>query len=202
VVAGHDPRDPSSAALTPPDFAAELEGGVAGLRIGYAREFFALDTVSPETVAALDAAAATLQQLGADVEEVALPSFALFNACGRVILAAEAYAIHERDLASRPRDYGRYTYQRMIVGATLSAADLTQAMRLRRELAVAVNAGPLSRHDVLLTATVHNTAPRFDEFPVDWPPRRAPARRTRSRSMSLGTRRSRSPRAWPRTACR
>ena len=49
--------------------------------------------------------------------------------------AAEAYAVHEQDLLTRPRDYGRYTYQRMMVGATIFAADLMQALRLRRELA-------------------------------------------------------------------
>jgi len=65
---------------------------------------------------------------------VTLPDFELFNACGRIILTAEAYAIHEKDLLSRPLDYARYTYQRMMLGATISAADLTQALRLRRAL--------------------------------------------------------------------
>jgi aspartyl-tRNA(Asn)/glutamyl-tRNA(Gln) amidotransferase subunit A len=36
---------------------------------------------------------------------VTLPDFELFNACGRVIPTAEAYAIHEQDLLTRPLDY-------------------------------------------------------------------------------------------------
>src|SRR5262249_18043035 len=141
-------------------------------RVAYPRSFFATqEGVSPEVVASIDAAVQQIARLGAEVEEIALPDFELFNACGRVILTAEAYAIHEKDLLSRPLDYARYTYQRMVVGATLSAADLVQAFRLRRELSAALNAGILDTFDALITATALTPAPRFDEFPVDVPPR-------------------------------
>ena len=113
---------------------------MAGLKLAYPRSFFVTqEGISPEIVASLDAAVQQLTKLGAKVEEITLPDFELFNACGRIILTAEAYAIHEQDLLSRPLDYGRYTYQRMMLGATISAADLTQALRLRRELVAAVN---------------------------------------------------------------
>ncbi len=55
------------------------------------------------------------------VEDVTLPDYALFNACGRVILTAEAYAVHEADLRSRLADYGAITQQRLLLGATLTA---------------------------------------------------------------------------------
>lgn len=169
VIAGHDPLDPASAEVQIPDFAAALGGDLAGVKIAYPRSFFVgQDGVSPEVVASIDAAVQTIAQLGAAVEEIALPDFALFNACGRVILLAEAYAIHEQDLLKRPLDYARYTYQRMVLGATLSAADLVQALRLRRELAMAVN-GILGSFDALVTANALAPAPRLDEFPVDVP---------------------------------
>ncbi|GAA3028082.1 amidase [Actinokineospora globicatena] len=171
VVAGHDPGDPSSAAHSVVDHTADLALGVEGVRIGYARDLFA-DTpgVSPEVVASVDAAAHLLAGLGAVVEEVRLPDFDLFKACGRIIMLAEAFAIHEDTLRSRPLDYGRYTYQRIAAGATLSAADLVQAQRLRRELTVELNNGPLAKYDVLLTTTGLAPAARLDEFPRDWPP--------------------------------
>src|SRR5262249_21395787 len=84
---------------------------------------------------------------------------------------AEAYAIHEKNLLTRPLDYGRYTYQRMMVGATISAADLTQAFRLRRELSEIVNARVLGTFDAIITANGLAAAPRFDEFPADVPPK-------------------------------
>lgn len=171
VIAGYDPLDPSSADVPVPDFASSIGRDIEGLRIGYARRLFAeVEGVSPEVVASLDAAAGKLAELGAIVDEVVLPNFELFKACGRIIMIAEAYAIHEHNLKTRPLDYGRYTYQRIVPGATLSAADITQAYRLRRELTVILNRDSLMHHDALITTTGLTPAPRLDEFPLDWPP--------------------------------
>ena len=162
VIAGHDPLDPASADVPVPDYLAGLDAGVAGLRVGVPRHFFTeASGVAPEVVSCIERVAAQLRDAGAMVEDVVLPDFALFIACGRVILAAEAFAIHEADLRARPGDYARFTMQRIVVGATLTAADLVQAFRLRRELTDAVDAA-LDRHDVLLTACALTAAPRFD----------------------------------------
>ena len=153
VIAGFDPLDPGSADVPVPDFRGKLGQGVQGLRLGLPRHWFAkADGVSAETLRAIDDAAQTLAKLGATIEEIELPDYELYNACGRVILMSEAYAIHEKDLQTRPLDYGLYTYLRMSMGAFMTAADLTQAMRLRRELALAVNA-KLKHCDALITAS-------------------------------------------------
>lgn len=95
VIAGHDALDPASADISTPDFAGGLGRDLVGLELAYPRSFFAAQAgISPEVVASLDAAAQQMTKLGAKVEETALPDFDLFNACGRVILTAEAYAIH------------------------------------------------------------------------------------------------------------
>jgi aspartyl-tRNA(Asn)/glutamyl-tRNA(Gln) amidotransferase subunit A len=168
VIAGHDAGDPASAEVAVPDFSASLGRDLAGLKLAYPRKFFAsIPGVSPEVVAAMDAAAEAMARLGAGVAEVAFPEFELFNACGRVILIAEAYAVHEQDLKTRPQDFGRFTYQRIMPGATLMAADLVQALRLRRELTDFVNADVLRHHDAIITANTLTPAARFDEFPVD-----------------------------------
>jgi aspartyl-tRNA(Asn)/glutamyl-tRNA(Gln) amidotransferase subunit A len=75
------------------------------------------------------------------------------------------------DLITRPMDYARYTYQRMMAGAAIAAADIVQALRLRRELSTTVNSKILARHDAIITASGLAPAPRFDEFPADVPPR-------------------------------
>jgi aspartyl-tRNA(Asn)/glutamyl-tRNA(Gln) amidotransferase subunit A len=167
VIAGHDPLDPMSAKLPVPDFSAGLGRDLKGLKLAYPRAFFADNpAASAEVIAAVDTAVATLASLGAEIEPVALPSYSLFEAAGRVILIAEAYAIHEQDLKSRPLAYGRFTYQRIAAGAVLSAADLMQAFRTRMELASAVNA-VLATHDGLISATGITEAPRFDQFSRD-----------------------------------
>lgn len=170
VIAGFDPHDPASVDIPIPDFRVMIGRDLEGVSIAYPRHWVAGSaSASPELVARMDEAVQTLVRLGASVEEVTLPEFEVFDACGRTIMIAESYAIHERDLRQRPRDYGRYTYQRMIVGATLTAADLTQAQRLRRELAVTVNRDVFARHHTLVTATSLKPAPRLADFPADWP---------------------------------
>lgn len=162
LIAGYDRLDPASVDLPVPDYRAGLEGGVAGLRIGVPRAFFAKAlAASPEMLAAFDRTANALRAAGAVVEDVELPDYVQFNACGRTILTAEAYAVHEQDLKMRLGDYGAIFVQRVVLGATLTAADLVQAFRLRQELTNAVN-DVLGRYDALITASALAAAPRFD----------------------------------------
>ncbi len=166
VLAGHDAQDPASADVTVPDYRAELENGVAGLRIGIPRAFFATaKATTAEVVAGIDRTAERLRAAGAVVEDIALPDYALFAAVGRVIMMAEAFAIHEANMQSRLLDYGEITANRFVLGAAITAADFIHALRARRELTDAVNA-VLSHCDALLTASALTTAPRFDQ-PTD-----------------------------------
>ena len=166
VLAGHDAQDPACANVPVPDYRADLEKGVSGLRIGIPRAFFATaQAITPECTAELDRIAGKLRQAGATVEDIELPDYALFSAAGRVIMMAEAFAIHEADMKTRLLDYGEITAGRFILGAAITAADFVHALRARRELTDAVNAA-LSRYDSLLTLAALATAPRFDQ-PTD-----------------------------------
>ena len=170
ILAGYDAMDPASADVPKPDFLAGLGGGVRGMRFGLPRHFYAqAQGVSPEVVAAIDKAVQTLTDLGATVEEVTLPDYELFNACGRVIMFTEAYAIHETDYLARPMDFGQLTWMRMTLGAFVTATDLQQATRLRRELCEAVNTALLG-YDALITANALGTAPAFADINPDIPP--------------------------------
>ncbi len=172
VIAGHDPRDPASADVPVPDFTESFTAApgrdLDGVRIGYTRRFY-IDNpfLTAEATSALDACAARMAALGATVDEVDLPAYELFDACAQVIMSAEAFAVHETDLKTRPHAYGRYGYQRLVSGAVLSAADLVQAQRLRRELTDAVNQGPLRTHHALLAPAGLATAGAFTEFGPD-----------------------------------
>ncbi len=163
VVAGHDPRDPSSAERPKPDFFTGVGRGVEGLRIAVPRHFFAHDPeLSAETATAIDDALSRLEAMGAIVEDVRLPDFELFAACGRIIMYSEAFSIHEDDFRTRALDFGKLTYMRMGMGAFITAVDLTQAQRLRRQLTQSVNA-LLRNYDAIVTASALSTAPRFAE---------------------------------------
>jgi aspartyl-tRNA(Asn)/glutamyl-tRNA(Gln) amidotransferase subunit A len=191
VIAGYDPLDPASVDRPVQNYLDGIGQGVKGLRIGLPRHFFAkAEDVSVEVIAAIDRAAETLAKLGADVEEITLPDYELFNACGRIIMYTEAYAIHEQDYQTRPLDFGMLTYLRMTLGAFVTATDLHQAMRLRRELTRAVNL-KLKTYDALITASALMPAPAFSDIdpnsPPNWPIQTMPFNVTGNPAMSIPT---------------
>ncbi|MDE5466252.1 amidase [Bradyrhizobium sp. CSS354] len=168
VIAGYDALDAASADVPVPDFTGKIGRELVGLRIGYTRNFYIENPFcTADATKALDAAAQQLAALGAVVEEVVMPPFEQFEACKNTILFAEAYAIHENDLKTRPYAYGHKAYQTLVSGAVLSAADLVQAYRLRRELAVFLNQNVLKAYDALLAPNTLRTAARFSSFGPD-----------------------------------
>lgn len=140
AIAGFDPRDPASVRRPVPDYTADLKKGVKGLKIGLIRHFYAEDLVADEEMAAsIDGAAKLLESMGAEVKEIRLPPLAQYAACNRVILLSEAYAIHQKDLQTRPGDYAASTRRRILPGAFMSGADYVNALRMREKLVAAFN---------------------------------------------------------------
>jgi len=163
VLAGHDPLDPGSADVAVPDFSAELDKGVKGLRIGLVRHFYDGDeTAHPEQINATDNAAKLLRELGADVREIRLAPLQDYTVCNRVILAAEAFAIHRRHFAERPGDYGALARERLAIGAGLSASDYIDALRVRARL-VAVTRDAMEGLDAILTVSSMDPPPPIDD---------------------------------------
>jgi aspartyl-tRNA(Asn)/glutamyl-tRNA(Gln) amidotransferase subunit A len=164
ALTGHDPADPSSAGVARPDLLSGLDGGVRGLRVGVIRHFHEADNpVTPGMAAGVAHVERTLRDLGAEIREVTLPSLGAFNAAGWLILAAEAFAVHEPWLRARFRDYGEILRERLALAAVVSAADYLQAQRRRRELCDAV-ARAMRDCDLLLTAAFRSEAPRIDRM--------------------------------------
>jgi aspartyl-tRNA(Asn)/glutamyl-tRNA(Gln) amidotransferase subunit A len=165
-MAGADPLDPGSAMRDAGDYHSDLRKGIKGLRIGYLRSWPADDPITdPDVLAALDAAAETLRELGAVVEEVAFEEEDIFLAVGRTILISEYYAIHQETLLRTPELYERPARERLMVGAFARASDYVDALRLRRRLALAFNHELMARYDAIITSSAVRPAWRFDEMP-------------------------------------
>jgi aspartyl-tRNA(Asn)/glutamyl-tRNA(Gln) amidotransferase subunit A len=153
VIAGPDGEDPGSANPGPLEYSAGLEQGVRGLKIGLVRHFYSQDMVAhPEQIAALDAAAELLRELGAEVRDLRLPPLDQYATCTRIIIRCEAFAIHRQWLATRAEDYGDLARQRILDGAAVSAADYIDALRLRARLTRQTLAA-FADIDVALTAS-------------------------------------------------
>ena len=133
VLAGHDPRDPSSVARPVPDFTAQIDRGIEGRRIGVARAFFFEDCAA-DVVAAVDVALGVLEELGAVVEEMALPDMDAAYTIGTVTIAIEGAAFHAADLRERPELFSEELRAGFELGGFYSGVDYVQAQRLRRQL--------------------------------------------------------------------
>jgi aspartyl-tRNA(Asn)/glutamyl-tRNA(Gln) amidotransferase subunit A len=163
VLAGHDPLDPASVATPPMAFSRDLGQSVKGLRIGLLRGFVEQDApANPEAMKMLGNAVAALKGLGCTVEEAALPSLHEYNAAGRIIISAEAYAMHEATLRTRLAEHSRAMRIRVLPGALLRAADYIAAQRRRTDLIAATNA-VFGKFDVLLSLPTPGPAPMLTE---------------------------------------
>src|SRR6476660_919933 len=72
TIAGRDPMDSTSADLPVPDYVADIDKPVKGLKVGVAKEYFG-EGLEPETRAAIEAAIQKLASLGCEMVEVSLP---------------------------------------------------------------------------------------------------------------------------------
>jgi len=163
VIAGHDAADPVSLDLAVPDFSATLGGDLKGLRIGVARRWHETDMpVDAETAGGIAAAIAVLRDLGADVEEAAVPSLDGFQSAGMTIALYEAFGVYGADLIARTGDFGKLFRDRVLLGGLIDVADYEGALRLRLECNAALEA-LFARHDIVLTATVRTPAPPLTE---------------------------------------
>jgi len=114
---------------------ADIGAGLTGMTVGVIEEFYGGADVDAEIAAATDAAVQTMAALGAVIKPVRVSPLNTYNACGRVLMQAEAYAIHADWLRLRHQDYGERGRRRLMAGALLGAADYVKAQQLRAQLA-------------------------------------------------------------------
>lgn len=89
AIAGHDPKDATCIGGGRPDYTVEIGKDVKGMTVGLPTEFFG-DGVSADVKDAVLAAAKRYEKLGANIEEVKLPSLKHALSAYYVISSAEA----------------------------------------------------------------------------------------------------------------
>ena len=207
ALAAYDPLDPASADVPVPDYRAALaDKRLDGMTIGVIRHWHERDAVagfgpesapSPTYVETFDAACRTLETLGARLVDIRVSPLLDFADANRVIMMAEAYALHESDFRERPELFGRHMFARIGLGAFLSAADYIEAVR-----SAASCAGKWPRRSPASMRSFPPTRPaRRRASTRSGPTRPLTAPRTRRRTTSPDCRRCRC-RSGSRTDCR
>ena len=179
AIAGHDPRDSTSANVEVPDYLSVLEEGVSGLRIGVVTELTdeRIDAGVREVTGRI---ARELEGAGAEVGEVNLPhayyaleayyvvapaevssNLARFDGV-RYGLRVPADGVHEMYRKTRQEGFGAEAKRRIMLGTyALSSgyyeAYYAQAQKVRTKMIEDFQSA-FSRHDVLLSPTSPSVA--------------------------------------------
>ena len=184
TLAGKDQRDATSLEIEPTDFAAGLDEGVDGLRVGVVAEAFG-QGVEADVAASVRAAVERLSGLGASVGEVALPHAEYALSAYYLIAPSEAssnlarydgvrYGLREDGtdsiemmIRTRGAGFGPEVKRRIMLGTyALSAgyydAYYGQAQKVRT-LIIRDYAAAFADFDVLVSPTSPTTAFRIGE---------------------------------------
>jgi len=120
AIAGHDPRDSTSAGHPVPDYTRHLVPDIKGLKLGIPREYL-VEGTQPQVRAAVEKAIDKLSELGADIDwEVSLPHTRYGLAAYNIIAPSEASANLAR------YDGVKYGYCAGSAGSVIEATERTR----------------------------------------------------------------------------
>ncbi|HUB15416.1 MAG TPA: Asp-tRNA(Asn)/Glu-tRNA(Gln) amidotransferase subunit GatA [Acetobacteraceae bacterium] len=178
-MAGHDPKDSTSANIPVPDFAAACGRGVKGLRIGVPREY-RMDGMPAEIETVWQQGLAWLREAGAETVDVSLPHTKYALPAYYIIAPAEAssnlarydgvrFGLRSdgedlRDLYERTRaaGFGAEVRRRILIGTYVLSAGYYDAYYLRaqkvRALILKDFTDAFAHVDALLTPTAPSAA--------------------------------------------
>lgn len=117
AIAGYDPADPTSRAITVEDYAAAVHAPAPKLRVGMARRVF-YEELDSEVARVIEDALRTVAMLAAEVLEVAVPADP-----DRTVSKAETYAYHLPYLPKGADKYDPETLRRINAGANVDVRD-------------------------------------------------------------------------------
>lgn len=151
LMAGDDARPASALAVN------RLRFGVPTTRV--------LDDLAPEVASAFARALTTLSANGALMEEFLFPELdeESDGSAKANFSAVEAYALHRERLARHPEKFDPRVYQRLLLGANMTAADYCDLILLRKKLIASAD-NTTARFDALLLPTSPIIAPSIAEM--------------------------------------
>jgi aspartyl-tRNA(Asn)/glutamyl-tRNA(Gln) amidotransferase subunit A len=179
TMAGHDPKDSTSAPLPVPDYEAVLTGEVRGLRVGIPREY-RIDGMPAEVEALWQAGIAWLRDAGAEPVEVILPMTRYALPAYYIIAPAEASSnlarydgvrfglrvpgdtLDDMYELTRAAGFGAEVRRRVLIGTYVLSAGYYDAYYLKaqrvRSLIARDYANAFEQVDCLLTPTAPSAA--------------------------------------------
>jgi aspartyl-tRNA(Asn)/glutamyl-tRNA(Gln) amidotransferase subunit A len=160
AIAGFDPHDPTSSRELVPDYGRSLTGEIKGTRIGIVREL--REGISAEVGDGFDNAMKRLASLGAEIEDVSMPSIDAAPMTVLHILWGEALEYHEQWIRTRADQYGKGVRRMLEMAMTLPVTAYIRAQRARSVL-LGEALSALERVDVLVAPVCGIPPPKIAE---------------------------------------
>lgn len=151
AMAGQDRHDLTSKGVPVPDFAADLDRGLKGVRIGVPDSFFLAD-LDIDIDAAIQAAIKQLEALGAEIKPVSLPASEYASAASWTIAYSESFVYHKPWFETKAHDYTPAFYNK-ITAAGLTSAEERIASQQVRQVVTREFLDAFEEVDVILTPT-------------------------------------------------
>jgi aspartyl-tRNA(Asn)/glutamyl-tRNA(Gln) amidotransferase subunit A len=129
LLAGADPRDPSASTLPVPDYMAQLDRPVRGLKVGLDEKV--IGEAHADVQRMVGQVAGILENLGLARKSCAFPDWQTLDHLVQLVQLPDAGAAHAAFIRSRPGDYGPQVRSRVEVGHFVSAVDHLTALRAR-----------------------------------------------------------------------
>ncbi|MFN4089061.1 MAG: amidase [Alphaproteobacteria bacterium] len=163
VVAGFDPKDPTSSREPVDDYeAAACRPAAKGLRIGVPTSYF-YDGAAPEVRALMEASLAVYRDLGAEIVEVDIPDPAPMADLAAATMGPESGTLHHAWLRGRPQDYAPQVRARLEPGLAIPGTWYLRAQQLRPQMVRQFVDGVFARCDVLHAPTLNVPVPTIAE---------------------------------------
>lgn len=159
VIAGYDPRDPSTSRRPVPDYTAHLGRDLRGLRCGLITELHEHSDMHPEVQQAVHKALEVLRQLGAEVRPVSIPLMAMAGAIFVGVADTEGAGARDGLLRQQPLELDRATRTRLQAAALVPAVVHDRAMKARMLLRQQCLEA-LQQVDILVSATAPAPPPK------------------------------------------
>ncbi|WP_077614329.1 Asp-tRNA(Asn)/Glu-tRNA(Gln) amidotransferase GatCAB subunit A [Caenibacillus caldisaponilyticus] len=112
-----------------------------------------LDDVDDEVQQAFADAIQSLEAAGAQIRSISLPDLESIRWAQPIVQKSEAYAIHEKWIEARSKDYDPEVYERLLEGKQPKGYEYVRAIRMREEITQQVEAC-FKTADVLMTPTL------------------------------------------------
>jgi len=166
LIAGRDPKDPTSSHLPVPDYEGALDGDVRGMRIGIPTNYF-FDNANPAVTAAIEQAMEVLVARGATVTRLALPVMDAVSGYGGIISRVEAATIHGEWMRHRSQDYAQHLSGRMYPGYAIPGPYYVESLSRRGPVLREFARDVFAQVDVLATPTIRTELPTLAETDID-----------------------------------